>query len=119
LVVTALWLWFGPRGFALVLVALGLYLVGPLWMPARYRIADEGVRRATPFGVTALPWAGLAAFAVAPGGGAAWVWRRGRGTARFLPPLLLLWDEAAAPGLGQRIEAALAVRLPRRTGSAR
>ncbi len=115
--ITVLWLAFGPRGFALLLVAMGLYLVGPLWVPARYRIADAGVTRTTPFGTSETPWDALRDFAVAPGGGAAWITRRGRGAARFLPQLLLLWDEERTPGLGRRIEEALAARLPRRGGA--
>jgi len=100
-------------------VALGLYLVGPLWTPARYRIDAAGVARRTPFGALVLPWDALDGFAVARDGTAAWLWRRGRGTARFLPPVLLLWDEAAAPGTGSAVETALGARLPRRDGSAR
>ncbi len=95
-------------------MALGAYLVGPFWTPYRYRIDADGVRRRSPFGETALAWDALAAFALARDGGAAWVWRRGRGTARFLPPLLLLWDTQAAPELGAAVARALGARLPRR-----
>jgi len=116
LAVTAAWIAWGPRGFAPLLVVVGLYLVGPLWVPAHYRIADTGVTRRTPFGARETPWGELADYALEPGGGAAWLTRRGRGSARFLPQLLLLWDEAAAPGLGRAVDAALAARLPRREG---
>jgi hypothetical protein len=116
--VTAAWTLWGPAGFAPLLVVVGLYLVGPLWMPAHYRIADSGVTRRTPFGSRETPWAELLDYAMPPGGGAAWLTRRGRGSARFLPQVLLLWDEAATPGLGDAVDAALAARLVRRGGTA-
>lgn len=117
LAVTAGWLAWAPREFAPLLLVLGVYLVGPYWVPAHYRVADDGVTRRTPFGGAAMPWSAFADYAIAPGGGVAWLTRKGRGGARFLPQLLLLWDEAAAPGFGQALDAALAARLPRRGGS--
>ena len=117
LAITAAWLSWAPREFAPLLLVVGAYLVGPLWVPARYRVADGGVTRRTAFGGAEIPWAAFADYAIAPAEGVAWLTRKGRGGARFLPQLLLLWDEAAAPGFGRAVDAALSSRLPRR-GSA-
>jgi hypothetical protein len=106
LAVCGLWLWFGPAGFEVVLIALGIMVVGPLWTPTRYRIDADGIRRETVFGSTRLAWRDLGRFELANGGDTAWVSRRGRGYQLF-PPLLLRWDERATPGLGIRIAAAL------------
>jgi hypothetical protein len=110
-------LWaFGPRGSVLLLVVLGVYLVGPLWVPVSYRVEDGGLRRTTPFGERVHPWDSLGAFGVDPRARSAWVALRGRGTARFLPPLLLLWEAEEGPGFRARLEAALVAHLTRGTG---
>jgi hypothetical protein len=103
----------GPPVGAIVLLVLGLYLVGPLWVPVSYAVGDAGVLRTTPFGGQVHPWAALGPFGIDPSARTAWIARRGRGTARFLPPLLLLWEEGEGESFRGRLEAALAARLPR------
>ncbi len=90
---------FGPRGSALLLVVLGIYLVGPLWVPVSYRVDGAGVSRATPFGTRVHPWETLGEFGIHARERSAWIAHRGRGTARFLPPLLLLWEAGDDPGI--------------------
>ena len=111
---TGLWIVFGPRGYVPLLVAAGLYLVGPLWVAARYRVDDEGVTRATAFGARTWAWSQLAGFRLDAARRTAWLTLRGRGTARFLPPVLLLWE----PGEGDGFAAALGTRLAARLGPA-
>jgi len=113
LVVSGLWLYFGPPGFEVMLIVLGIVIVGPLWTPARYRIDERGIARETVFGTTRTGWRELSGFALAEGGGAAWVSRGGRDVGLFLPSLLLRWDERATPGLGARIAEALEAHLGR------
>ena len=109
--VSGLWLRFGPPGMLLLLVALGLYLVGPLWVPAAYRVDENGVARRTPFGERAHRWSALGEWGVSPSERSAWVALKGRGTARFLPPVLLLWEEGEGPDFRVRLETALGARL--------
>lgn len=104
---------FGPPGMALVLVALGIYLVGPLWVPAVYRVDDAGVMRRTPFGERVFAWETLGDYGVRAGERSAWIAHKGRGTARFLPPVLLLWE----PGEGAEFRGRLAVALAARLGA--
>ena len=111
---TGLWIALGPRGFLPLLVVAGLYLVGPLWVPARYRVDDEGVTRATAFGTRTWPWDRLGGFRLDAARRTAWLDVRGRGQARFLPPVLLLWE----PAQGEGFATALAARLEARLGPA-
>ncbi len=114
-------LWFGivvlglrfvPPGFAILFGVLGLYLIGPLWMAVRYRVDERGVERATAFGRRLWTWAELGAYEVRSRERTGYLYPRGRGTARFLPPVLLLWEPPdAARGLGQQIAERLAERL--------
>jgi len=100
----------------LMLLPIGLYLAGPLWVPVSYRLDDEGVTRKTPFGSAMHPWKTLGPYRVDRGKRSAWITRQGRGTARFLPPLLLLWEEKGSiefrPRLEQLLETHLGHRLP-------
>lgn len=105
---TGLWIAWGPRGYVPLLVLGGIYLVGPLWIAVRYRVDAEGVERATAFGRRRLAWGAVAAFRVSAVERSAWVHERGRGRARFLPPMLLLWEADAAPGFAAALEARLA-----------
>ena len=110
------WIAFGPRGFVPLLVLAGLYLLGPLWTAVHYTVDDDGVERRTPFGTKRWPWDKLAAFRLDPRLRSAWLMPRGRGTARFLPPVLLLWepgDDAAA--FAAELERSLSVHLPGRS----
>jgi hypothetical protein len=109
--VSVLWIRFGPPGMIVVLLALGAYLVGPLWVPAAYLVDDSGILRRTPFGERLFAWETLGEFAVREDERSAWVALKGRGTARFLPPVLLLWEEREGPGFRDRLRAALAARL--------
>src|SRR5262249_8682033 len=117
----AIWLFVMVRTLVLwgpvVLVALfafGIYLVGPLWTFASYRVDDAGVVRKTAFGTTTVAWADLGVARVDRKAHSAWITRRGRGSARFLPPLLLLWEGGEGPEFGARLERALASRLTAR-----
>jgi hypothetical protein len=107
-------LWSGPIG-ALLAALVGVYVVGPLWVPVTYRVDELGVCRKTPFGSRLHPWEELGSFSIDVPGHTAWIARKGRGTARFLPPLLLLWEETASPAFRERLATALAARLPTRT----
>ena len=119
LAVTALLVWAGPRGFALLLAVLGIYLVGPLWIPVSYRVDERGVTRSTAFGSRLWAWTELGGYGIDAARRSAWLSPRGRGTARFLPPVLLLWEEAEAKaGLAARLEDRLAERLGGRQGEA-
>ena len=109
--ISLLWIRFGPPGMILVLLALGVYLVGPLWVPASYRVDDAGVWRRTPFGGRLHAWDTLAEWGVRKDERSAWIAHKGRGTARFLPPVLLLWEEREDDGFRARLTAALAARL--------
>ena len=102
---------FGPPGMALLLFALGIYLVGPLWVPAAYRVDDAGVYRRTPFGERRFAWESLGEYGLHPRERSAWIALKGRGMARFLPPLLLLWEEREGAGFRAHLAAALAARL--------
>ena len=104
---------FGPPVGVIVLLVLGVYLVGPLWVPVSYGIGDAGIRRTTPFGGQVHPWDALGRWQVDARERTGWIARKGRGTARFLPPLLLLWEEGEGEGFRGRLEGALAARLPR------
>ena len=115
--ITVAWLAAGPRGFVLLLVVLGVYLLGPLWVPVQYRVDDEGLTRATPFGRRLFAWETLGPFHVASRERVAYVQLRGRGTARFLPPLLLLWEHEAGEEFPHRLESALAAHLSPDAGS--
>lgn len=116
---TAAWIAYGPRGFVPLLVVAGLYLVGPLWIAVRYRVDDAGVTRATVFGARTWPWDQLAGFRVDAPRRTAWLDVRGRGTARFLPPVLLLWEAGAGDGFAAGLAARLAARLGPTPGGGR
>jgi hypothetical protein len=109
---TALLVAFAPRGYAPLFVVAGIYLVGPLWIPVRYRVDDRGVERATAFGRRTWAWSELAAWRLDAGRRSAWLYPRGRGAARFLPPVLLLWEAGEGEGFAGRLEAALAGAIP-------
>ena len=114
--VTALWSAFGPRGFVPLLVIAGIYLLGPLWTAVRYTLDDAGIERRTPFGAKRWPWDALATFRIDPGLRSAWIVPRGRGSARFLPPVLLLWEPGPdADAFAATLAARLAERLPGRS----
>jgi len=104
---------FGPPAGAIVLLVLGVYLVGPLWVPVSYGIGEAGLRRTTPFGGQVHAWNSLGDWRVDARERTAWISRRGRGTARFLPPLLLLWEEGEGEAFRAHLEDALAERLAR------
>ncbi len=109
---TALLVAFGPRGAAPLLAVAGIYLLGPLWTPVRYRVDERGVERSTAFGRRLWPWDGLASYGIDAPRRTAWLALKGRGTARFLPPVLLLWEEGEErAGFAARLEAWLALRL--------
>ncbi len=104
---------FGPRGYLPLLVVAGVYLLGPLWTAVRYTVDDDGVERRTPFGTKRWPWTGLASFRIDPRVRSAWITPRGRGTARFLPPVLLLWEPGeGAVTFAAELEKRLSVHLP-------
>jgi hypothetical protein len=106
---TALLVAIGPRGYAPLLAVAGIYLVGPLWVPVRYRVDERGVERATAFGRRLWPWSALAGFRLDAAARTAWLYPKGRGSARFLPPVLLLWEEGEGDaGFAGRLEAWLA-----------
>jgi hypothetical protein len=109
--VSGLWLMYGPPGMLLLLFALGIYLVGPLWVPAGYRVDDAGVARRTPFGERVHPWETLGDWGMHQNERSAWLALKGRGTARFLPPVLLLWEKGEGPEFRARLESALGARL--------
>ena len=109
---TALLVAFGPRGFAPLFAVAGVYVVGPLWTPVRYRVDDAGVERRTAFGTRRLAWAEIGTWGVDDARRSAWLAPKGRGGARFLPPLLLLWEEREQrEGLAARLTAWLAGRV--------
>jgi hypothetical protein len=97
-----------------LLIPVGLYVAGPLWVPVSYRVDDEGVPRTTPFGAATHPWKTLGPYRVDRGRRSAWIARQGRGTARFLPPLLLLWEDREGSELRPRLEQLLETHLGRR-----
>jgi hypothetical protein len=103
----------GPPVGVIVLLVLGAYLVGPLWVPVSYRVDDAGVTRGTPFGSQVHAWNALGAYGVDPRERTAWIARKGRGTARFLPPLLLLWEDGEGDDFRARLDRALGARLAR------
>jgi len=109
------WLFTLPVALFL-LIPVGLYVAGPLWVPVSYRLDDEGVTRTTPFGAATHPWKTLGPYRVDQGKRSAWIMRQGRGAARFLPPLLLLWEDREGselrPRLEQLLETHLGHRLP-------
>jgi len=109
---TALLVAFGPRGVAPVLAVAGIYLMGPLWIPVRYRVDESGVERRTAFGRRSWAWTDLAGYRLDAARRTAWLSLRGRGTARFLPPVLLLWEaDQARAGFAPELEAWLSGRL--------
>jgi len=109
---------FGPRGFIPLLAIAGVYLLGPLWTAVRYTVDDEGVERRTPFGTRRWAWTELAAWRLDPRLRSAWITPRGRGTARFLPPVLLLWEPGEdAADFGTVIGERLSAHLPGRSES--
>ena len=110
---SVLFVFAGPPVGVIVLLAFGIYLVGPLWIPVSFTVDDAGVTRATPFGSQVHPWPALGAWKVDPRERTAWIARKGRGTARFLPALLLLWEEGEDEGFRERLGAALGARLAR------
>ncbi len=82
----------------------------------RYTLDEAGVERRTPFGTKRWAWEALAAFRIDPRLRSAWIVPRGRGSARFLPPVLLLWepgDDDAA--FAQALATRLASYLPGRS----
>jgi len=107
------WL-FGYTVALFMVIPVGLYLAGPLWIPVSYRVDDEGVTRRTPFGSATHPWKTLGPYRVDRGRHSAWITRQGRGTARFLPPLLLLWEDRDGSELRPRLEQLLETHLGRR-----
>ena len=112
LAATGLLVAFGPRGFAPLFAVAGIYLAGPLWIPVRYRVDGKGVERATAFGKRLWGWGEIASYRLDAGRRTAWLSPRGRGTARFLPPVLLLWEDGEArAGFAARLEAWLAAHV--------
>ena len=88
---------FGPPVGVIVLFVLGVYLVGPLWVPVSYTVGRRaccGRRRSAASCMRGARSARLGRFRER----SAWIARKGRGTARFLPPLLLLWEESEGDG---------------------
>lgn len=108
---TGLWVAWGPRGFLPLLVVGGVYLVGPLWIAVRYRVDADGVERATVFGRRTWKWRELSRYRVDADARTAWVEAKGRGSARFMPPLLLLWEAEAGAAFAATLEARLAAGL--------
>jgi hypothetical protein len=112
IVITALqfpilaWLFSFPVA-VMLLVPIGLYLAGPLWIAVTYRIDAEGITRKTPFGQSTHAWQTLGRYRVDRAKRTAWILRHGRGTARFLPPLLLLWEDREGREFRVRLEHAL------------
>ena len=116
LAVTAAWSAFGPRGFLPLLVVAGAYLLGPLWTAVGYTVDEAGIERRTPFGARRWAWDGLATYRIDPDLRSAWVTPRGRGTARFLPPVLLLWEPGeGAAAFAAELEKRMSVHLPGRS----
>ena len=106
----ATWLTGSPATF-LVLLAFGIYLLGPVWVPVSYRLDGSGLFRKTPFGERLFAWADLGHYRVDRQKRSGWILRRGRGTARFLPPVLLLWEPGEGEGFAGRLEHALGSHL--------
>ena len=90
-----------------LLMPVGLYVAGPLWVPVSYRVDNEGVTRKTPFGQSTHAWKTLGPYRVDRSRRTAWIARHGRGTARFLPPLLLLWEDREGREFRVKLEHAL------------
>jgi hypothetical protein len=107
----AAWAAFGPRGFLPLVAVAAAYVIGPLWTPARYRVDETGVERATAFGRRAIAWSQVAGWRLDGAARSAWLDPKGRGSARFLPPLLLLWEERQGPSFGDALAGRLAARL--------
>ena len=101
----------GLRGAAPILLVVGIYLVGPLWIAVRYRVDDAGLLRKTAFGERTYAWNTLGAWDVAAAERVAHVAIKGRGSARFLPALLLLWEADEGPQFAARLATALEARL--------
>ena len=101
----------------MALIPIGLYLAGPLWVAVSYRIDAEGITRKTPFGATTHPWKSLGPYRVDRRRRTAWITRQGRGTARFLPPVLLLWEESEGREFRVKLEHALNEHLGFRLGA--
>ncbi len=114
--VTGLWIAWGPRGFLPLLLVAGVYLVGPLWVAVRYRVDAAGIERATAFGRRTWSWREIASYRIDAAERAAWLAVRGRGSARFLPPILLLWEPGEPAGFAAALEARLAAGLARAAG---
>jgi hypothetical protein len=98
-----------PPGSVIVFIALGIYLVGPLWIAVRYRVDEKGVERRTMFGAKTWAWDDLARYLLVPKERTGYLYPKGRGSARFLPPVLLLWEEGAS--VGEPLAAWLSARL--------
>ena len=113
---TGAWTAFGPRGFVPLLVVAGIYLLGPLWTKVGFTVDTDGVERRTPFGARRWTWDGLATYRIDPALRSAWITPKGRGTARFLPPVLLLWEPGDdAPTFAADLETRLSAHLPGRS----
>jgi hypothetical protein len=113
MLLTLLGLRFAPAGFVVVFFALGLYLVGPLWIPVAYRVDEAGVERKTAFGARRWTWPELASFELVPAERTGYLYPRGRGSARFLPPVLLMWeaDAKVAEPLARTLQSCLEGRV--------
>jgi len=108
----AAWTAFGPRGFLPLVLVAGIYLLGPLWTAVRYEVDDAGIERATPFGARRLAWDAITSWRVDRALRSAWITPKGRGSARFLPPLLLLWEPGpGAEAFGVELEKRLVLHL--------
>ncbi len=113
MLVTLIGVRLAPPGFVIVFAALGLYLVGPLWIPVAYRVDENGVERRTAFGTRTWAWSELAHWELVPSERTGYLYPRGRGSARFLPPVLLMWEAgtAVAKPLADRLGARLEGRV--------
>ena len=110
------WLFSFPVA-VLLLIPIGVYLAGPLWVAVSYHIDAEGITRKTPFGQSKHPWTTLGPYRVDRGKRTAWITRQGRGTARFMPPLLLLWEDYEGREFRVKLEHALNEHLGYRLGT--
>ena len=73
------------------------------------------MERRTAFGTRLWAWDTLARFVLVPGERTGYLYPRGRGSARFLPPVLLMWE--AETDLGPELAARLGSRLPGKVAS--
>jgi hypothetical protein len=97
-----------------LLVIAGVYLLDRSGRPCA-TVDDDGVERRA-VRRRRWPWERLGTFRIDPRLRSAWIVPRGRGTARFLPPVLLLWEPGeGADAFATTLAALLSAHLPGRS----